>query len=176
LLTIIILITFSLIMLWAAYSDLTRYLLPNKLCLAAAALYPIFLLATYVDGDGMPLHDILMSIVIALVIFAVCAGFFALNIMGGGDVKLIPIVALWAGSTHVLPYLFITSLVGGLIAMTIIIINRINRSKYYKSSENINLYVAEKKISAVPYGIGIALGGLFVAYQLFAGLNETMGI
>ncbi len=163
-------------MLWAAYSDLTRYLLPNRLCLAAAALYPVFLLAIHWDGYGMTLHDILMSVVIAIVVFAVCAGFFALNIMGGGDVKLIPIVALWAGSAHILPYLFITSVVGGLIAMAIIIINRINMSKYYKSSENINLCMAEKKISAVPYGIGIAIGGLFVAYQLFAAFNEAIAL
>ena len=170
-LTIITLITFSALMLWAAYSDLTRYILPNRLCLAAALLYPIFLFALYIDGNGLPLQDILISVAISISIFAVCASFFALNIMGGGDVKLIPVVALWAGATHVLSYLFITSLTGGLVAIAIIVINRRNRSKYSKSSGNINLSMAEKKINAVPYGIGIAIGGLYVAYQLFTALN-----
>jgi len=161
-------------MLWAAYSDLTRYILPNTLCLATALLYPLYIFSTYIDGHGLPLEDIFIALAIAVAIFAVCAGFFALNIMGGGDVKLLPAVALWAGASHVLPYLFITSMAGGLIAIVIIVINRVKASKYHKSSENINLSMAQKEISAVPYGIGIAFGGLYVAFQLFATFNQRI--
>ena len=166
-LTIVILILFSLLMGRAAYTDLASLTLSNKLCLATALLYPIYLFAIYVDGQGLPMRDILISLAIASVIFMVCVGFFALNIMGGGDVKLIPAVALWAGTAHILSYLLIASLIGGVFAAAIIVKNRIKASKYYKSSVNINLSVAEEKESAVPYGVGIAVGGLYVAYQLF---------
>lgn len=158
-------------MIWAIYSDITSYTLTNKLCLSVVLLYPVYLIAAYSDGAPPPLQTILMSLSIALIIFMVCIGCFALNIMGGGDVKLIPAVAIWAGTAHVLNYLLITSVVGGLIATLIIIKNRIKASKYNKSSENINLSVAKKNTNAVPYGVGIAVGGLYVAYQLFSTMN-----
>ncbi|MBL4801677.1 MAG: prepilin peptidase [Emcibacter sp.] len=170
-LTLVILIIFSSLMVWAAYSDLTRLTLSNKLCLATAALYPAYLLTLYLEGHALPLQDILIALAVAAVIFIVCAVFFALNVMGGGDVKLIPVVALWAGTAHILDFLLITSLIGGLFALVIIVINRFKTSKYYKSSVNINLSMAEKKESVVPYGVGIAIGGLYVAYQLFVALD-----
>jgi len=174
LLTIVILILFSSLMVWAAYSDLKSFTLSNRLCLTTALLYPVYLLALYMGGHGLPLQDILLSLAVAVVIFMVCAGFFALNVMGGGDVKLIPVVALWAGTSHVLHFLLLTSLIGGLLAMAIITLNRIKASKYFKSSGNINLSVAKKEGSAVPYGVGIAIGGLYVAYQLFTALDQKV--
>ncbi|VAV89376.1 Type IV prepilin peptidase TadV/CpaA [hydrothermal vent metagenome] len=173
-LTIIILAVFSALMLWAAYSDLTSFTLSNRLCLITALLYPAYLVSRTVSGHGLPLQDILISLAIATVILMVCIAFFALNVMGGGDVKLIPAVALWAGPDHILQYLFITSVLGGIIALIIIVRNRIKTSKYYKSSGNINLSMAEKETSAVPYGVGIAIGGLYVAYQLFTTLNPAI--
>lgn len=167
LLTILLLILFSLLMGWAVYSDLVSLTLSNRLCLTTALLYPVYLLVIYVDGHGLPVQDIMVSVAISAVIFIICVGFFALNIMGGGDVKLIPAVALWAGAAHILNYLFITSLVGGLFAAAIIVKNRIKASKYYKSSVNINLSVQKESESVVPYGVGIAIGGLYVAFQLF---------
>ncbi len=166
-LTIIILILFSSLMVWAAYSDLVSLTLSNKLCLATAMLYIGYLLAIYMDGYGLTIQEILISVAFSTIIFMVCVGFFSLGIMGGGDVKLIPAVALWAGAAHIFNFLFITSVVGGLLAAAIIVRNRIKETKYYKSSVNINLSVAKKKSSEVPYGVGIAVGGLYVAYQLF---------
>ena len=122
-------------MTWAIYSDVTSYTLTNKLCLSVVLLYPIYLIAAYSDGAPLSLQTILMSLGIALIIFMVCVGFFALNIMGGGDVKLIPAVTLWAGTAHVLNYLLITSVIGGVIAALIIVKNRIKGSKYNKASE-----------------------------------------
>lgn len=170
-LTIFILVIFSTLMLWAAYSDLSSYTLSNRLCLAVALLYPVYLLTLIFHNHGLPVADIMISLALAVIIFIICAGFFALGLMGGGDVKLMPAVALWAGADHILPYLFIASVTGGLFAIAVIVRNRLNQSKYYKSSGNINLSVANIKQSAVPYGVGIAIGGLYVAYQLYAAFD-----
>ncbi|NOZ43176.1 MAG: hypothetical protein GXP02_08455 [Alphaproteobacteria bacterium] len=165
-LTIITLVIFAVLMLRAAYSDLSSYTLSNRLCLGVALLYPLYLFALYMDGHGLSMAAILMSLGLALIIFIIGMGLFALNLMGGGDVKLMPAVALWAGAGHIINYLFITAIVGGIFAVIIIVRNRRNQSKYYKSSENINLSVTKITESAVPYGVGIAVGGLYVAYQL----------
>lgn len=131
-----------------------------------ALLYPVYILTTYLNGPPVSLQNIILSLSIATLIFIVCIGFFALNMMGGGDVKLIPAVALWAGSAYVLNYLLITAVVGGLAAVILLAKNRIKASKFDKSSENINLSMSEKKENGVPYGVGIAIGGLYVAYHL----------
>lgn len=157
-------------MFWAAYSDLTSYTLSNKLCLFVTLLYPLFLFATYFDGHEIIWQNILISIGIAAILFIIGAALFAINVIGGGDVKLIPAVALWAGPAYLLNYLFITALIGGIIAALILARKRIKASKYFKSSENINLPMAKQEESAVPYGAGIAGGGLYVAFQLYSTL------
>jgi len=121
----------------------------------------------------------MMALAISGLIFIICAGLFALNMMGGGDVKLIPAVALWAGSLPnaaqptalILNFLFITALVGGLIAAFILLKNRLKTSKYYHSSDNLNVPRSKKGTNAVPYGVGIAFGGLYVAFHLASALN-----
>jgi len=173
LLTITVLSIFCLLMVRAAYSDLTSFTLSNRLCLSVALLYPVFLFALYLDGHGLVWPDILLSLAIAAVIFILLATLFAFNVMGGGDVKLIPAVALWAGPGHMLGYLFIMALLGGVIAAMILARNRIKASKYLKSSEIINLSMAQQEESAVPYGAGIAGGGLYVAYELFSTFTMT---
>tara|TARA_R110002072_G_scaffold232567_3_gene390037 strand:- start:699 stop:1238 length:540 start_codon:yes stop_codon:yes gene_type:complete len=175
-LTIIVIALFVILMFWAAYSDLTSYTLSNKLCLSVALLYPIYLLSRYLDGQMLPWFTVLLALGIAALIFIIFAVLFALNIMGGGDVKLIPAVALWAGPAYSLQFLFLMALIGGGIAAVILLKNRLKASKYYKSSENINLSVAEKNESAVPYGVGIAGGGIYVAYHLATTLNQFTAI
>ena len=164
-------VIFAGLMIWAAISDIRHYLLTNRLCLTVLAFYPIYLTAIFINQGTFPLALAGWSIVIALVIFGVCLIFFAMNVMGGGDVKLIPIVALWAGPSLVLNYLMIMSLTGGLLAAVILLKNRLIASKAAKSSENINFSVAQTEYTKVPYGVGIALGGLYVAFRLYMSLN-----
>lgn len=166
-------------MIWAAISDLKSYTLSNRLCLSVALLYPAYLLSLYFSGTPLPWSQIGLTFAIAALIFAVCAGLFALNLMGGGDVKLIPAVSLWAGSlsnaahpsTLIIHYLFITALLGGVIAALILAKNHIKASKYYNSSDNLNVPKSKRGVSAVPYGVGIASGGLYVAFHLASALN-----
>ncbi|MFC7048937.1 A24 family peptidase [Emcibacter nanhaiensis] len=170
-LTLSSVIIFAGLMVWAAISDIRHYRLSNRLCLTVLALYPIHLAAFFIDYNTFPLALAGWSIVIALVIFGVCLVFFAMNVMGGGDVKLIPVVALWAGPALVLNYLMIMSLTGGLLAALILAKNKFIASKAAKSSENINFSMAQMEHTKVPYGVGIALGGLYVAIRLYMSLN-----
>jgi prepilin peptidase CpaA len=158
-------------MIWAAISDLRHYILSNKLCLTVLALYPVYLTSRFIDFGSFPLSLAGWSALIALVIFGICLILFATNVMGGGDVKLIPVVALWAGPTLVLNYLLIMSLTGGLLAAFILAKNRLIASKAAEYSENINFSVAQKENVKVPYGVGIALGGLYVAFRIFMSLD-----
>jgi len=164
-------------MIWAAISDFRFFILSNKLCLSVLALYPLFILSLYFDGRAPDTEYILFSIGISIALFFVLLVLFARGIMGGGDVKLIPVVALWAGPDMTLIFLLITMLSGGLIALLTISFQYIKKTRTNsKSSENINFSMSqssilENKDKNIPYGIGISAGGLFVALNLFKALN-----
>ena len=164
-------------MIWAALSDVRKYILSNRLCLSVVLLYPIFITSLYINGTPPTLGYIAYSVGIALVIFSVLVALFAYGYIGGGDVKLIPGVALWAGPNLAINFLLITTLCGGLVAILIISFQYLK--KYLtkeKSSENINLSMSKSPQSKneeniIPYGFGISTGGLYVAFELFQALN-----
>lgn len=172
-----ILILFAGLMIWAAISDIRFYILSNKLCISVALLYPVFIISLYLGGSPPSFAYLGWSVGIAFGIFAFLVALFAFGLLGGGDVKLIPGVALWAGPALTLKFLLITTLCGGLVAILIISFRYIK--KYLtkdKSSENINFSMSQSSQSQneennIPYGIGISAGGLYVAVELFQVLN-----
>lgn len=170
-LTNLTLTLFIISMIWAVYSDTKYYILSNKLCLSVLALYPIFVTSLYIEGTPLPLDYILYSLAIAVVIFLCLAALFAFNFIGGGDVKLIPAVALWAGPLFILKFLFITALSGGVLSLIFICFFYLKSRKLNKSSEKINLSMSEStketnEENKIPYGIAISIGGIYVATEL----------
>ncbi|HPF46292.1 MAG: prepilin peptidase [Alphaproteobacteria bacterium] len=173
----IILIIFCCLMIWAAISDVRYFILSNRLCISVALLYPIFLAALYLDGFQVTLESIGWSIGISILIFSFLVFLFARGYIGGGDVKLIPAIALWAGPSRILEFILITTICGGLLALLIISFRYLkNYISLHKSSEKINFSMSESAESDheennIPYGVGISIGGLYIAYQLFQALN-----
>ena len=75
----------------AAWGDLRTRIIPNWLNLAIAAGAPIW---WWANGWSV-WPDVVVQIGIAIVIFMIFAGCFAIGAMGGGDVKLITALSLW---------------------------------------------------------------------------------
>lgn len=172
-----ILTLFCCLMVWAIISDIRFFILSNKLCLSVALLYPLFIASLYLNGTPLALGYIGWSVGISLAIFAFLVALFAFGYIGGGDVKLIPAIALWAGPAYTLKFLLITTICGGMVALLILGSQYLkNYSLSTKSSEKINLSVSksaesENEENNIPYGIGIAAGGLYIAFELFQALN-----
>ena len=172
-----VLIIFCTLLLWAIISDVKNYILSNKLCLSVTCLYFIFLGALYINGTFPPLSYILYSIGIAVVIFIILAVLFAFNLIGGGDVKLIPAVALWAGPSLTIKFLLITTICGGIVSLGIIVLKYFKKKHLQpKSSENVNYFMSkstelENEENNIPYGIAISIGGLVIAYDLYRAIN-----
>jgi prepilin peptidase CpaA len=96
-------------------SDVRRLTIPNSHCLAIVALYPIYVLtATHsVDWqDGAIVGAVALTIGFLL---------FAMRLAGGGDVKFFAAVSLWAGSQHLVELVFVTALVGGVVALGMLV-------------------------------------------------------
>jgi prepilin peptidase CpaA len=157
------------LLMWAAVSDLRSYLIPNRICLAVAALYPVYWLVGYFGGTPV---DWSGGVIAAALIFAGGFVLFSIGVIGGGDVKLFSAVALWAGLSWLLMLVIIVGVAGGIVSLGIIgakaaMLIRLPadvRTVAYPGGPA-GMFRAILKTPA-PYGAAIAFGGLFIIYRL----------
>jgi prepilin peptidase CpaA len=93
-----ILLLTSAILLWVALTDFRNFKIRNDAVLLLAVLY--FLYAT-ASGRWA---SIPWNAGFAILTFAGMAYFYAVNKMGGGDIKLLAVAFLWTGPWSVLPF------------------------------------------------------------------------
>lgn len=156
-----VLLSFVALVVWAALSDLRSYSIPNKVCLAIAAIYPAHVMASPVPVDWQAALIVGGAV---LVIGFVC---FLFKWTGAGDVKLLAAGSLWAGSDLIATYLFVIALAGGALSLGMMI-----RARFVNTSATEGVS-SEARFMAllqthVPYGAAIAVGGLYVALQRLA--------
>ena len=90
--------------------------------------------------------DVAIQIGFAAGTFAVLAVLFAFRAMGGGDVKLLGALALWIAPWPFLQLLIMMALVGGVLTIVFAAWHIMRR---------------EREKLAIPYGVAIALAGLW---------------
>ncbi|NJO36382.1 MAG: hypothetical protein HC871_00695 [Rhizobiales bacterium] len=105
-----------------ALIDIDDRRLPNWLTSAVAGLY-----AVYVIVSPVPVHWMSAS-AMAGVVFVIGLAFYTFHLMGGGDVKLLAALSLWAGVDHLALLLISTSLAGGVLAIVMLGLRRMFRS------------------------------------------------
>jgi prepilin peptidase CpaA len=160
---------FSGVLVAAGWSDLRRLLIPNKFSLAILLLWPAHVMA----APGMV--DPVGALIAASVIFGLGFALFAARLMGGGDVKLLTVTALWAGPALLPELLVTTTMCGGLIAMALLTPHGAWLEARVQDAAGLShLRVSvepggRRRNRPMPYGVAIALGGLVVAGHL-AGL------
>lgn len=138
-----LLIALAIALLVAAFTDLRRRQIDNWLNLAIALGAPAFWWASGLDlWPGVA-----MQVGVALAAFVVLATLFAFKVMGGGDVKLLTALALWIPPFQFLQLLVIMSLAGGALTIFTVAWHVMRR---------------QRDRIAVPYGVAIAFGGLWV--------------
>lgn len=145
----------ALALLAAAGSDLRRFLIPDSCSLALIVSFSSYALAGATQG-AWPLH-----LAVFVLVFLVGLGLFAAGLAGGGDVKLFAATALWAGPTLLVDLVVVMSLAGGLLAG--IALARLWLFRRAVPS-NLRSHVGTSPMAQqpIPYGIAIAVGGLFV--------------
>ncbi|CAN7525973.1 prepilin peptidase [Rhizobium rhizogenes] len=150
------LLIFPLCLSVAAISDLLTMTIPNRVSLILLGAF--IMLAPFV---GLTLPEIGMHIAGAAIVFCACFAFFALNVMGGGDAKLLAASALWFGfDPSLLAFLVYVSFIGGALTIVILMIRSQSNTIMAMGLPVPNSLLIAKKI---PYGIAIAIGG-FLAF------------
>ena len=133
----------AIALLVAAFTDIRRRQIDNWLNATIALAAPAFWWAM-----GWHLWpDIALQLGVALGVFAVLTGLFALRMMGGGDVKLLAALALWLPAKPFFELLLIMALAGGVLTVVMGMWHIMHR---------------RKDRLKIPYGIAIAAAGLWV--------------
>jgi prepilin peptidase CpaA len=145
----------AIALLVAAVTDTRRRQIDNSLNLAIALCAPLFWWA-----QGLALAAIGWQLGVAVGAFAVLTGLFAIGSMGGGDVKLLTALALWIKPLWFLHLLMVMGLAGGVLTIVMAFwhIARRHRDRI-----------------AVPYGIAIAIAGLWVLAADYLPLLQAGG-
>jgi prepilin peptidase CpaA len=118
----IIVAVYPLATAWAVVTDVRRLIIPNTACVAiAAAFLPAALL------NGLDAQMIAWHYGVAVALLLVGMAVFARRLVGGGDVKLLAAVAVWIGRDDIFTYLVVMALLGGALAMLVLIAARLKR-------------------------------------------------
>ena len=102
---------FGALLFAASCWDVLRLRIPNVIPLALALLFALRLVIG--PGVAAPLDHLLAMGLALLALLPL----FALNMLGGGDVKLLAAVALWLGMDRLAALLILVGIVGGLFAL-----------------------------------------------------------
>lgn len=162
--------------------DVASRRLPNWLTSAVAALYGIYVVVSPVPVDWIG------AFLVAGAVFAIGFALFALNWLGGGDVKLMAGLALWAGVEQLALFLVVTSLAGGLLSIVFLVRRWLLASPYLPlllwpvyailtpggtdPESTVDEPVSTMRgartgtTESLPYGVAIAAGGLVVIHSL----------
>lgn len=143
---VLILLVAAALFIAAAINDACSYRIPNYISLSLLALFPFFI-ATAPTPVAWK-ESALVFVLVSAVGFALFLGRMA----GAGDIKLLSVASLWAGSGFLSVLLIVTAFVGGLESL---IMGGVIYWKHRGSKKKPVL--ARIKI---PYGIAIATGGL----------------
>ena len=102
---------FGALLVAASCFDVLRLRIPNIIPLGLVVLFALQLLLE--PGVHAPLDHFLAMTLTLLILLPV----FALDMLGGGDIKLLAAVALWLGMQKLAALLILVGVVGGVFAL-----------------------------------------------------------
>jgi prepilin peptidase CpaA len=144
------------LVIYAAVSDLARMIIPNWVSIAIAVLFaPCALLA------GLPPVAIAVGYAVGAVMLVIGIGLFHARVMGGGDVKLIAALSIWAGSAAPV-FLVWTILAGGVLTVVLVGLRRAMRGRTVRAEWAARLL---DPANGAPYAVAICAGVIVAAHQ-----------
>lgn len=152
---LVMLVVFPAAMAFAAASDLVSMTISNWLCLALVALFAVCALVL-----GLSWAEVGWHLAAGSLVLVICFGLFAAGWIGGGDAKLAAATTLWFGFDHLMAYLLIAAVFGGVLTLIIL---QLRARPLPVVAENWSwarrLHAANQ---GVPYGIALAFAALFI--------------
>jgi len=149
-----LLFVFPALAIVAAMRDVVSFTIPNWISIVlAAAFFPAAL------AVGASPAQIGVCALIGFGALIAGMGMFAANWIGGGDAKLFAAAGLWMGWQALFPFLLITALAGGALALMLLAMRSVWLRRYVHAGPGWMGRLATPGENA-PYGVAIAIGAL----------------
>ncbi len=158
-----ILLSFPVAMTFAAANDLFTMKIPNKISLAIVAMFFAAAIMAKFDLQTVGLH---MAAGAAVLVFGFVL--FQMNMLGGGDAKLMAASALWMGIDQVLYFMAYVTIFGGILALVILFYRRlIPATALTVPGWTLPAWAARLHVqgTGIPYGIAISAAALLLYPQ-----------
>jgi prepilin peptidase CpaA len=150
------------VLLTAATYDGLKYEIPNFLCIALAAL---FIVPAAMNAASV---DVLRHIAAGAIVFLTGWILFSLNLLGGGDVKLLAATSLWMGLDLLVFHVFYIALLGLVLLAVVLPARRLASLLRARSRSGTvrSLPAVLLPDQGIPYGIAIAASGILLSPDL----------
>ncbi|MCV0370305.1 prepilin peptidase [Filomicrobium sp.] len=160
----LLLLAFPAAMILAALSDLFTMTIPNHISLV---LFALFLVIAPIAG--LSLEETLMHLAAGFAVLVLGIILFATGTFGGGDAKLMAAGALWLGIGQIVPYFAYITILGGVLAVAILLYRRIPEM-LFPPLVPVWATRLRQRDCGIPYGIAISAATLiaFPATKLYA--------
>ncbi len=154
----IIMVVFPFSMIFAALSDIFTMTIGNRI--SAVLIASFFVVAPFI---GLTWVEFGWHLAAFAAVLVATFGLFAAGAMGGGDAKLLASTSLWMGfGMPLLDYLLWATVWGGLFTLFLILFRKSSFAVYAGELPILRRVIDEKD---VPYGVGLAIGGLLAFPQ-----------
>ncbi len=147
----------AVVLILAAIEDIRTRRIANRLSLILVGLFGVTVAADLLTGADV-MAAIVWPTVVGSSVFLVGLALFATGVMGGGDVKLLSAMALFAGPELGLSFVLYVAVIGGLVALALLAWSRWSKAKSEYSAK-------------VPYGVAISAAGLWVCFYQISALS-----
>ena len=156
---ILVLLFAAVSLVVAAVTDMREFRIPNECSVLLLLLYPVHVWLAPVDVD------VIGAVFAGVSLFLVTFTFYAFDRFGGGDVKLLSSIGLWAGPAFVADLIVITTLAGA--GLGLILLSRVGTSIALSLDRMGDAAARDNVLSErMPYGVAIACGGLVTLWKL----------
>ena len=150
---------FFALLVYGAICDVATFEIPNFISVVGVLL---FLPATI--GANWEFSEIVQHFLAGGAVLIVGISFFVMNVLGGGDVKVLAAAAVWSGFSDLFSLLFWIALVGGALTLTLVLFRRIAMPERCQSLRWLARLHGE---AGVPYGVAISFGTLFSVCEIY---------
>ena len=154
---------------YAMWTDVASMTIPNWISVTLTLSFGLFAIL------NLQLVPAAIHISIAVIVFAVTFGCYVMHWMGGGDVKLLSALSAWMGPEHIMPFLFNVALLGGLLALIVIILRSAAGASIFASRyPDMREWIERATSRHIPYAVPIGLAAMISGSALFPAIAATI--
>ena len=147
-----------------AVTDVRSRRIPNQISLAVALVWIMYALTDNTGWQG--------GLIVAVIVLSLGFVLYGFGLAGGGDIKLLTAVSLWAGTELALPMIATVAITGAIVSVAVLIYARgISFFSFQLLQPKSDTY-AEQLYT--PYAVAILMGAIFIAGSKAANLFNTL--